>query len=177
MIWAKDERMTHMFRVIALGALISAPLALSLAQPLAAQQAQVAFGNLGQDTSLPVTVDADKLSVDDAAGTALFEGNVVVVQGDMTLKAPVVDVSYDQESNVITLVHATGGVTITSIGDAAQSAEAVYTIDSGLVVMTGDVLLTQGPNVLSGQKFNLNLTNGTGVMEGRVSTTFVPGKK
>src|SRR5690606_15014754 len=41
-----------------------------------AQQAQIAFGNLAQDTDLPVSVEADQLRVDNADGTAVFSGNV-----------------------------------------------------------------------------------------------------
>lgn len=165
--------MTKMLCMAALALTLMAPLAL----PAQAQKAQVAFGNLRQDTSLPVDVSADKLSVDNASGSALFEGNVEVVQGEMRLKAAQVAVRYNEDRSAIAQMHATGGVTIASLGDAAQSNEALYTIDSGIIVMTGDVLLTQGPNVLSGQKFDLNLKTGSGVMEGRVSTTFVPRQK
>ena len=43
------------------------------------------------------------------------------------------------------------------------------------VTMTGDVRLTQGQNVISGQKLVVNLDTGTGTMEGRVRTTLTPG--
>jgi lipopolysaccharide export system protein LptA len=42
-------------------------------------------------------------------------------------------------------------------------------------VLTGDVMLTQGRSAMAGQKLVINLKDGTGVMEGRVQTTFVPG--
>jgi lipopolysaccharide export system protein LptA len=61
--------------------------------------------------------------------------------------------------------------------DAAESKEAVYTIGSGNLVMTGDVLLTQGKSAIAGQKLVIDLKAGTGTMQGRVSTTFVPGNK
>ena len=40
--------------------------------------------------------------------------------------------------------------------------------------MTGDVLLTQGTSALSGKQLTVDLNTGTGVMEGRVQTVFVP---
>ena len=58
-----------------------------------------------------------------------------------------------------------------SIADAV--AFAIHT-PVGTVVMTGDVLLTQGSSALSGQKLSIDLKTGTGIMEGRVSTTFIP---
>jgi lipopolysaccharide export system protein LptA len=146
-----------------------------LADPALSQEANVAFEGLAQDTTLPVEVEADSLTVNNADGTAVFAGNVLVGQGDLRLAAAEVRVEYSGDGKSIARLHATGGVTIANLADAAESREAVYTIDTGLIVMTGDVLLTQGATALSGQKLTINLKDGTGVMEGRVSTTFVPG--
>jgi lipopolysaccharide export system protein LptA len=148
---------------------------LALCGPVAAQEAKIAFGGLAQDTSLPVEVQADMLSVNNADGTAIFEGNVLVGQGEMRLAAAKVAVEYDKDGKSIARLHATGGVTIANLADAAEAQEALYTIDSGVIVLTGDVLLTQGASALSGQKLTIQLKDGTGVMEGRVSTVFVPG--
>lgn len=142
----------------------------------AAQGASVAFGGLKQDTSLPVEVSADQLAVNQADGTAVFTGNVLVGQGEMRLSAGEVKVEYTADGSSISRLFASGGVTLINATDAAESREAVYSIDSGQVVMTGDVLLTQGNNALSGQKLVINLKSGTGVMEGRVQTVFQPGK-
>lgn len=155
---------------LALAALLTA-----LAGAAGAQEAKVAFGGLAQDTSLPVEVQADSLSVNNADGTAVFSGNVLVGQGNMKLSAASVKVEYGADGKSIARLHASGGVTIANLADAAEAKEAVYTIDSGNIVMTGDVLLTQGASALSGQKLTINLKTGTGTMEGRVSTVFVPG--
>jgi len=150
-------------------------LGLALATSAVAQQATIAFGELEQDTTLPVDVAAESFSVNNADGTALFSGDVRVTQGEMTLAAAEVRVEYNPEGNAISRLLASGGVTINSLGDAAAAAEAVYTIDTGVIVLTGDVLLTQGPSAMSGEKLTINLKDGTGVMEGGVTTTFVPG--
>ncbi|OHC43696.1 MAG: lipopolysaccharide transport periplasmic protein LptA [Rhodobacteraceae bacterium GWE1_64_9] len=151
--------------------------ALGAASGAMAQQASVAFGGLKQDTTLPVEVQADSLAVNQADGSAVFTGNVLVGQGEMRLSAASVRVEYDDGGKAIRRLHATGGVTLASASEAAEAREAVYTIDSGEVVMTGDVLLTQGQSAIAGQKLVIDLKAGTGVMEGRVSTVFVPGKK
>ena len=150
-------------------------LILAAATPAPAQEAKVAFGGLAQDTSQPVNVEADRLAVNNADGSAVFSGNVRVSQGDLRLAAAEVRVEYGTGSTTIARLHATGGVTLANLSDAAEAKEAVYTIDAGTIVMTGDVLLTQGASTLAGQKLTLHLKDGTGVMEGRVSTTFVPG--
>jgi lipopolysaccharide export system protein LptA len=93
----------------------------------------------------------------------------------MKLAAAEVRVQYNADQTAIERLIASGGVTIANLGDAAEAREAVYTIDAGQIVLTGDVLLTQGPSAMAGQKLTVNLKDGTGLMEGRVTTTFVPG--
>ena len=166
--------MAFFIRALAAAAILGT-LCGTLAAPVAAQEAKIAFGGLSQDTSLPVEVQADTLSVNNADGTAVFDGNVLVGQGEMRLAAARVTVEYGTDGKSIARLNATDGVTIANLADAAEAREAVYTIDSGQIVLTGDVLLTQGQSALSGQKLTINLKDGTGVMEGRVSTTFIPG--
>lgn len=153
---------------------VAASVAL-LATPALAQQAKIAFGDLAQDTSQPVEVTADQLAVNNADGTAVFSGNVKVVQGDMTLSAGEVQVKYGSTPGEIDQLIASGRVNVTNLGDAARADGAVYTIDSGKIVMSGNVVLTQGPSSMKGQELTINLTDGTGLMSGRVTTTFVPG--
>lgn len=157
-------------------------LCLSLAlAPFAASAQQVAFTGLKGDSTLPVTVDADTLTVRREENTALFTGRVVAVQGDMKLTADRVLVKYGRDQREIESVHATGNVVLTTPTEAASGHDAFYTIATSIVVMTGDVLLTQGSNTMNGQKLVVNLTTGLGTMDapkgGRVSTTFTPGEK
>jgi lipopolysaccharide export system protein LptA len=150
---------------------------ISLAPTAANAQAgaTVAFGSMKGDPTLPVEITADQLRVNQASGIAIFTGNVIAIQGTMRLTAPEVQVDYAADGQKIARLHATGGVTLANGGEAAEAQEAVYTIASGEVVMTGDVLLTQGTSALSGKVLTVDLATGTGVMEGRVQTVFIPG--
>jgi lipopolysaccharide export system protein LptA len=147
----------------------------ALAGSALAQEARIAFGDLAQDTTLPVNVTAETFAVNNADGTAVFTGNVIVTQGEMTLSAAEVRVTYNQDRTAIDQLVASGGVTIVNLADTAKARDAIYTIDSGLIVLTEDVILTQGPTAMAGQKLTVNLKDGTGLMEGGVTTTFVPG--
>lgn len=157
------------------GALVIA-LMPALAQ---AQGAQVAFGGLRQDSTLPIEVSADQLNVNQGDGTAMFTGNVVIGQGEMRLSADKVRVEYAaQNGNAtgrISRLHATGNVVLVNGAEAAEAQEAVYTIGSSSIVMTGGVLLTQGQNALSGERLVVDLNTGTGQMEGRVKTILQTG--
>ncbi|WP_343116304.1 lipopolysaccharide transport periplasmic protein LptA [Ostreiculturibacter nitratireducens] len=146
------------------------------ALPALAQGTGVSFGGIRADTTQPVEVSADQLAVNQNDGTATFTGNVIVGQGEMRLSAAEVRVEYATgDQRKIERLHATGGVTLVSGADAAEAAEAVYTIDTGVVVMTGSVLLTQGQSAISGEKLTVDLNSGTGVMEGRVRTILQTG--
>ena len=153
------------------------PLAIWTVVIAAAAEAQttVALTGLQQDSSLPVEVESDTLTVDQGTGEAVFTGNVKVVQGDMTITSERARVEYTPGGNEVQKVFFYEDVLFTSPTDAAQGDEAVYTLATGEVIMTGNVLLTQGATTIAGPRLVYNLDAGTGVMEGRVQTVFVPG--
>jgi lipopolysaccharide export system protein LptA len=149
---------------------------LGLSTQVVAQGTQVAFGAIRQDTSAPVEVSADELNVDQNTGAAEFTGNVVIGQGDMRLSAPRVLVIYRQDEAGIERLEATGGVTLVSGPDAAESQRADYDIDEGVIVMTGDVLMAQGQSAISADRMTVRLNEGTARMQGRVKTILQSGK-
>jgi len=156
-----------------------AALTLLLLPALAqAQGANVAFGGLKHDSTLPVEVTSDQLNVSQADGTAVFSGNVLVVQGEMRLSSDKVRVEYgakgSENAGRIARMHASGNVVMVTPQEAAEADEAVYSIDAGSVVLSGNVILTQERNALSGERLVVDLNAGTGVMEGRVKTIFQP---
>ncbi|MTH63029.1 lipopolysaccharide transport periplasmic protein LptA [Paracoccus shanxieyensis] len=154
--------------------LLSLSLCLALAQTAGAQ-AQTGFG-AAQDIGAPVEVTADQLQVDQATGLATFSGNVLIGQGAMRLSADRVTVTYAQgNAQKISKLKAEGNVTLASGGDAAEAQAADYDVGSGNVVLTGDVLLTQGANVLAGEKVTVNLKSGTANASGRVRSVLQSG--
>ena len=146
-----------------------------LAFSAAAQGTNVAFGTIRQDTSAPVEATADNLSVDQSTGTAILTGNVLIGQGEMRLSAPKVLVVYRSEQAGIARLEATGGVTLVSGPDAAEAQNADYDVDRGTIVMTGDVLVTQGQSALTADRMTVNLADGTAQMSGRVKTILQTG--
>ncbi|MFY0624027.1 MAG: LptA/OstA family protein [Pelagimonas sp.] len=135
-----------------------------------AQGAQVSFGGSSQDTSAPVEVTADSLSINQSDGTALYSGNVLVVQDTMRLSAPRVLVVYSSGGGQIDRFEASGGVTLVSGEEAAEAERADYNVADGNVVMSGNVLMTQGNSALAAQRMTVNLSDGTAQLNGRVRT-------
>ena len=64
---------------------------------------------------------------------------------------------------------------IEQIAEAAESDNAVYTLSNDIIIMTGNVLVTQGQTALSSDKLTYNLDTGDGVMEGNVKTILQQG--
>nr|WP_216859479.1 lipopolysaccharide transport periplasmic protein LptA [Sulfitobacter aestuariivivens] len=147
----------------------------ALATAAFAQGTNVAFGTIRQDTSQPVEVTADNLNVDQENGTAVFEGNVLIGQGEMRLSAARVLVVYGDGGEGISRLEATGGVTLVSGPDAAEAERADYSIDEGTIVMSGNVLLAQGQSALSADRMSVRLSDGTAQMSGRVKTILQTG--
>lgn len=154
-------------------AIVAVGLCLSVHTPAWAQGA-VAFTGIQQDTSLPVEVTSDSLSVDQGNGAATFTGNVVIKQGEMTITSDTARVEYGKDNSQIERLILNGNVVFATPSEKAESADALYTVATGVVEMTGNVLLTQGPNTINGQTLVYNLDKGTGTMEGRVTTVFTP---
>ena len=149
-------------------------VAMLLAAPAFAQT-NINLGGIRADSSAPVEVAADSLTVDQDTGTAVFSGNVVIGQGDLRLSASSVRVIYDEATGDITKLNASGGVTFMTATEAAEAQTAVYDLTSGTIVLTGDVLLTQGASALSANQMTVNVNTGTAQMSGRVRTVFLQG--
>lgn len=137
----------------------------------AAAQTDIALGGIQADSSAPVEITADSLSVDQETGIAAFSGNVLIAQGELRLSAGSVEVVYDDDSGDITRLVASGGVTFVTATDAAEAQTAVYDLAENKLTMTGDVLITQGRSAIAADSMRVNLTTGKAQLDGRVRTT------
>lgn len=136
-----------------------------------AQGTGLSFSGLDAVRGLPVEITSDELQVDNTTGETVFSGNAVLGQGDMRIAAPVIRIIYAAaDGGRIERLEASGGVTLVTADEAAESQDAVYAVEAGTVTMQGSVILTQGPNVLSGDRLNVNVRTGQGRMDGNVRT-------
>ncbi|MFY0615972.1 lipopolysaccharide transport periplasmic protein LptA [Shimia sp. NS0008-38b] len=135
-----------------------------------AQGVQLGFGQTQQNIGLPVEVTAESLSVNQTDGSAVFEGNVDISQGEMRMTADKVNVHYKEDSQGIDRLVATGNVLLVQGPDAAEADEAVYSIDSGSVVMSGNVTVAQAQTTITANQMILNLQDNTAKLTGQVKT-------
>ena len=140
----------------------------------AGAQTSLYLSGVSLDSNALLDMTSDKLSISQVDGSARFEGNVVIGQGDMRISAELVIVTYLAEGGIDRLT-ASGGVTFVTKTNAAESEEADYSLTNNTLVMTGKVLLKQGQNAISAETMNLDLATGSAVLTGRVRTLLNTG--
>jgi lipopolysaccharide export system protein LptA len=149
-------------------------------------------GAQGQKQDLPVQIDAKNLEVQDKKKTATFSGNVKVVQGDTTMTCRTLEVFYGQELGVaasdtplvktnsttavvpnaqnIRLIRARGDVLVVSRDQNATGDVGIYDLAAKTITLTGNVVLSQGKNVIHGDKLIVDTVTGNAHVEGATQT-------
>ena len=145
--------------------IIAAAIALISAGSAVAQQGVSALK--GHDSKAPIDLSADRAEAQDRADRAIFAGNVVVKQGELTLRTARLTVAYASQNGIdINRIDASGGVTVVSPSETARGDFAVYDLDQGLITMVGNVRLERGGSFLSGGRLTIDLDTGRAVMDG-----------
>jgi lipopolysaccharide export system protein LptA len=173
-----------------LGALIFSTSIVAQA-PRAASQGLLP-GAQGQKQNLPVQIDAKTLEVQDKKKTATFTGNVKVVQGDTTMTCRTLVVFYGQEVGIgssdapvvktnttagvvpnaqnIRRIEAHGDVLVVSKDQNATGDLGVYDLPAKTITLIGNVVLSQGKNVIHGEKLIVDTVTGNAHVEGATQT-------
>ena len=182
------------------GAPLNAQPKVAAAQP-ASKGPPNALQGFSQNRDQPVHIEAATLEVRDKDKVATFSGDVKVQQGDTGLRCKSLVVFYEQDGKDgastantmpaaeagpagqqrIKRLEARGGVVVTQKEQTATGELGVFDMRSNTVTLTGNVVMTQGKNVLRGDKLVVDLTNGVSKVEsgrngqGRVQGLFLPG--
>jgi lipopolysaccharide export system protein LptA len=172
--------------------LLRGTLALALlcsAGVASAQNVTNAFDGFSNNSDEPVNIEADRLDVRDKDQAAVFTGGVVVTQGESRLETKELTVFYTggatadsaASSRSIRQLEADGGVVVTSKDQKASGTRGVFNMAANTIVMTGNVIVSQGSNVIRGQRLFVDLTKQISRMEtnagsGRVQGVFLPNK-
>jgi lipopolysaccharide export system protein LptA len=172
---------------------IAALLIGAVSMPLASAQTNTpsnAFKGFAGNRKEPVKIEANSLEVRDKEKTAVFIGNVVVTQGDTVMRCKELTVHYEgnalaldpkqnppatkaQQKNAnaqkIKRLVAVGGVIVTSKDQKATGDRGVFEMASNTVTLTGNVIITQGENVMRGEKLTVDLNTNLSKLDGNKS--------
>lgn len=152
-----------------------------------AQGAAAATGAVGlfkTNPNAPINVEATRLDVDDHTKKAVFHGDVHAVQGDFVVRTAELRTFYTGAAGLaeqpapsgnaapaqISRIEARGKVIVTSKeGQKATGDWADYDVKKNQVVLGGDVVLTQGQNVVQGTKLTIDMLTGQSVIDSDAS--------
>jgi lipopolysaccharide export system protein LptA len=150
--------------------------------PAVAAGAADLFAGFQTKSNDPVQVDAQTLEVyeEGKERIAMFTGNVVVKRGDTTLKAASIKLHQDLQgkSDAFSRIEAEGGVSVRSKDQTLTGKTAVVDMVANSIVVSGGVVLSQGPNVLTGTRLVVDLNTGRARLEGdSVRGVFTPSSQ
>ncbi len=163
-----------------------------------------ALQGFSQNRDQPVHIESETLVVRDKEKIATFSGDVKVVQGDTTMRSKSLVVFYEQDSEAeakdagktktmqaatpgpggqqkIKRLEAHGSVVVLQKDQTATGELGIFDMKANTVTLSGGVMMTQGQNVLRGDKLIVDLTTGVSRVEsgkngqGRVQGLFLPG--
>ncbi|HEY8253993.1 MAG TPA: lipopolysaccharide transport periplasmic protein LptA [Rhizomicrobium sp.] len=115
------------------------------------------------NNNAPIDISSDSFQADLNAKSGTYSGNVVVVQGPTKLRANQVRVlTVEGKADKIT---ASGNVVVDDpTSGMATGDNGVYSVGSRNVVMTGNVVLKKGKDVMRGCQLTVNLNTGQAVL-------------
>ena len=93
-----------------------------------------------------------------------LRGRAEITQGETRLRANAIQ--GDESDGELTRIEASGEVYYVTPNETIRGDRAVYTVANSTVVVTGDVILTQGQNVLTGASLSYNVDTGQARVEG-----------
>jgi lipopolysaccharide export system protein LptA len=163
-----------------------------------------AMQGFSQNRDQPIKIEAASLEMRDKKKEATFSGNVKVVQGDTTMTSKTLVVFYDSStpppaavpapnakaaksaaiqsttpgpggSSSIRRLEARGSVVVTQKDQVVTGETAVFDTKTNLITMLGGIVLTQGKNVLRGDRLMVDIATGVSRVEsdsGRVQGLF-----
>ena len=170
--------------------------------PSAVQGVPNAMQGFSQNREQPIQIEAASLEMRDKKKEATFAGNVKVVQGDTTMTSKSLVVFYDSASapaaaapnskaaksapiqsatpgpggsSSIRRLEAKGSVVVTQKDQIVTGETAVFDTKANMITMLGGIVLTQGKNVLRGDRLMVDMTTGVSRVEsdsGRVQGLF-----
>jgi len=165
--------------------LLSLVVAALITSPLGAQEG-LSFESFKASRTDPIEVNSDKLELVQSEQKAIFRGQVVATQGELTMRARALALIYNPKPDKargegpISRVEANGRVTLTSKTEKAEADTMIYLVDRGLIKLNGNVQLVYSGNTLEGESLIIDLVSGLSRIEGgprnqgRVRAVFNP---
>ncbi|MEM9399025.1 MAG: lipopolysaccharide transport periplasmic protein LptA [Verrucomicrobiota bacterium] len=117
------------------------------------------------------TITSDNFKLDLAEKQGVFSGKVVVVHPRFELKAEEIIVFFT-DGNKISRMLAKGNVKIDQVDKSSESREAEYFVTDKKIILSGNPVVMQGENQVSGNTITLFPDSDKMEVEGRSKVQF-----
>ena len=139
--------------------------------PASAQSFAEAFGGFKEQGNTPIAIDANALDIQNEQGRATFSGAVRVVQNSSVLTTQKLVVSYSggslTEPSAISRLSASGNLKVQTGNRIATASTGVFNLITNVVVLSGNVRVTEAGNTATGCKLTVNLNSGNAKLQSR----------
>ncbi|MCK4502192.1 MAG: lipopolysaccharide transport periplasmic protein LptA [Desulfuromonadales bacterium] len=133
------------------------------------------------DHNQPIEITAQQLEMLQMQRQAIFTGDVVVKQTEMTLHAKKLTIYLQQDQDQFERLEATGGVRVVHLDRIATAETAIYYQADERLVLNGNAEVVQGQNKISGDEITLYLQESRSVIKssqtGRVKAFIIPSQE
>lgn len=124
-------------------------------------------GGLGFiDKNKPIDIVSDTMEGFDKEKMVVFRGSVVAKQDDLYIFTDVIETYMNEESNEISKAYAKGSVKIVKQDRTATAKEAFFDNTKGEIILTGDVVVFQGQDKVTGNVVTYYVNEDKVVVEG-----------
>jgi lipopolysaccharide export system protein LptA len=113
-----------------------------------------------------IDVEADRLDVDKDKGEAVFRGNVKATQDNVIIRGSTLTLLIDKVTNKVDTLVVDKSVYIKWDDKESTCDHAVYTITRKHLELTGNAVITRGPERVAGQKIVIDMLTNRQVVEG-----------
>ena len=129
--------------------------------PALSQVTGQAFEGFRQNSNDPIQIEADALQVQDGKNKATFKGRVKVRQGTSTITTDKLVVTYGRNNGGgqgdVERLDLTGNVVVTSGQNVATGDKGHYIVKTERAVLEGNVVVSQGESAATGCRLVANL--------------------
>ncbi len=125
----------------------------------------------------PIFISANWMEADRKKNTITYKGRVVVVQGDMTMRSETLTAYYDPDMKQLKEAVAEGKVSVVQAARTATGTKAVFNGKAQTITLSGNPVVRQGNNEISGSQITFFIQEDRAVVEGgndRVRATIFP---
>ena len=136
-------------------------------------------GQAAADREPPLVITADRMELRRKENLIVYRGNVLAERGDVKIRSDVLSARYDPGDGALKTVVAEGKVRVSQGAREMTGDKAVFDDSNETITVSGNTVMRDGDNSVSGGRVTIYLDEDRSVVEnrgGRVKAVIFPGQ-